>query len=120
MQFMPWMSVDDYAESAKIYAMIFLHAFQFTVTRARHCICHDNSLFISVQGYASTALYMPSYFFMHFSLRLRQHAETAKIYAMVLLYSFQFTVTRAMHCICHNTSLFISVHGYASTALYTP
>ena len=123
-----------------IYAMIFLHAFQFTVTRARHYICHGISSCISVYDYASTLKpqkYMLWYFFIRFSSRLRGHGN---VYAIIRLYSFQFTVTRARHyichdisfiyfssrlrehagtrarhCICHYISLFISVHSYAST-----
>ena len=88
-----------------VYAMILLCAFQFTITRARHCICHDTSLCISVYDYASTLKpqkYMLWYFFIRFSSRLRGHGT---IYAMIFLHAFQFTVTRARHCICHDISL---------------
>ncbi len=55
------------------------------------------------------------FFFIHFRSRLRQHGT---VYAMILLYSFPFTVRRARHCICHDTSFFFSVHGYASGTVY--
>ena len=78
-----------------VYAMIILYSFQFRVTRARHCICHDISSCISVYDYASTLKpqkYMLWYFFIHFSSRLRGHGT---VYAMILLCAFQFTITPA-------------------------
>ncbi len=78
-----------------VYAMIILYSFQFSVTQARHYICHDISSCISVYDYASTLKpqkYMLWYFFIRFSSRLRGHGT---IYAMILLCAFQFTITRA-------------------------